>query len=254
MEQPGLQQPEPQQPVLNLKKKKQSTIFDHNFTRNAPKDLVQQQAAKADDESRAQQAKENAQRAAAAAAAKSGKRGPGRPHKARRTAGDDTTVARSRKQYQNWWSPALIEPILEAVRRHGGCYATAVQELKRRFPKVYSGLHANTVSRWYEPHSNQQQLTESAQRMRRLAGKWAKPAGSGRKSVLTGHDDVKQQILDTLTALRNSGLGVSPGAARALMIGVLEEKLPQMQVGTAFLCSYSWVRRFLERELRWVIR
>lgn len=217
-----------------------------------PKEEAEAHAAREYARSREQQEKDKAARAVAEAAAQATRKRKGRPRKigARRYSGGQRSGP---KQHINWWHPPLITPILEAVARNGS-FAAAVRELQQRYPTIYGQrLKANTVRSWFV-HPSYVELTASARRMRRLMGKWERPAGSGRKSILTGHDDVKNSILTALKPLRESGVGVTPGAARTVIMAVLQEKLPELQVGTKFLCSYSWVMSFVYRELRWVVR
>ncbi|KAL6750605.1 hypothetical protein V8C86DRAFT_3030828 [Haematococcus lacustris] len=83
------------------------------------------------------------------------KRGPGRPRKlssiglllARDPAASPSTPpppSRTGRSHANWWHPASIRPILQAVPACGG-YSPAVKHLKLTQPETYNNLRESTV-------------------------------------------------------------------------------------------------------------
>jgi hypothetical protein len=232
---------------------KQATLFDCGVKRNPTADEVGQQRARQD--AAFARDREAAKTAAAATAAQvaATKRPVGRPRKEKKTADIFKKSKKGRKQHMNWWAPFLIFPILAAVAKWKS-WQSAVSGLQKEHEVhgLYNALQAGTVATWFKPGSFTM-LTPSATKMLSDSGRFVKPVGSGRKSILHGHDDVEAKIVTTLKSLRASGVAVNLATARALILAILAEYLPDV-LASSFVASYSWVRRWLKAKLHWVTR
>ncbi|KAJ9509508.1 hypothetical protein QJQ45_001946 [Haematococcus lacustris] len=161
------------------------------------------------------------------------KRLPGRPRKlfnfgpspGRNPAASPVTppVARTGKAHENWWHPAMIQPILQAVPACGG-YSPAVKHLKLVQPDLYSKLDESTVRGWYQ------------------------------KGSLTHLKERAQASL-----FRGASHHRVPTAGRRATLGnflLLKQREPQLLAsnGGPLHLSAHFVRDFLEHQLNWVTR
>ncbi|KAL6744786.1 hypothetical protein V8C86DRAFT_3036362, partial [Haematococcus lacustris] len=132
------------------------------------------------------------------------KRGPGRPRKlsciglllARDPAASPSTPpppSRSGRSHENWWHPASIRPILQAVPACGG-YSPAVKHLKLIQPETYNKLRESTVRGWFLKGSLTQ-LTAEAQASQLRGFGHHHPPTAGRRATLIKYGGL--QVLDT---------------------------------------------------------
>ncbi|KAL6757273.1 hypothetical protein V8C86DRAFT_2435596 [Haematococcus lacustris] len=158
------------------------------------------------------------------------------------------------KAHENWWHPAMIQPILQAVPACGG-YSPAVKHLKLVQPDLYSKLDESTVRGWYQKGSLTH-LTEQAQAsLFRGAGHHRVPT-AGRRATLGNFLLLKVEIKERLEALREGGVALNHLTARSVMMAVIQQREPQLLAsnGGPLHLSAHFVRDFLEHQLNWVTR
>ncbi|KAL6745282.1 hypothetical protein V8C86DRAFT_42846 [Haematococcus lacustris] len=193
------------------------------------------------------------------------KRGPGRPRKlssiglllARDPAASPSTPpppSRTGRSHANWWHPASIRPILQAVPACGG-YSPAVKHLKLTQPETYNNLRESTVRGWFLKGSLTQLTAEAQASLLRGFGHHHPPT-AGRRATLSKYQDLQVEIKDRLLALRQGGVALNHTTARSVMLAVIQQREPHLlsSNGGALRLSAQFVRDFLENQLNWVTR
>ena len=183
---PGAAQPggAPQlvQQTLDLPKAKPKGLFAFGFSKGATSDQLASQTAKADEESRKQQAELRQARLQAAAMQPPPKK-PGRPRKQtlKPVAPIFKRRGKGRKPHHDWFDPRLMAPNLKAAAKWGPVsgWAGIVRQLKKEWPKgTYNELLPNTLRTWFVTADPPQytQLTAKARRCLTRGTAFFKPA------------------------------------------------------------------------------
>lgn len=100
----------------------------------------------------------------------------------------------------------LVQPnyfLCRAVRSTGG-YRSAVEHLKLHEPSLFTNLNESTVRGWFVQGSYTD-LNEKTRKSLRRGKAFFKPSSSGRKPTLENFPNIRQELVETLQALRDSG-------------------------------------------------
>ncbi|KAL6747524.1 hypothetical protein V8C86DRAFT_3033685 [Haematococcus lacustris] len=171
------------------------------------------------------------------------KRGPGRPRKlssiglllARDPAASPSTPpppSRSSRSHENWWHPASIRPILQAVPACGG-YSPAIKHLKLIQPETYNKLRESTVRGWFLKGSLTQLTAEAQASLLRGFGHHHPPT-AGRRATLIKYGGL--QLLQVFEDEQNADAVEDDAAVQAndleaaLLARPAHKPLPGMMV------------------------
>lgn len=83
-------------------------------------------------------------------------------------------------------------------------YRSAVEYLKLHDPVLFKGLNESTVRGWFVQGSYTD-LNEKTKIALKRGKAFYKPSTSGRKPTLDNFPNIRQELVDTLQALRDSG-------------------------------------------------
>lgn len=201
----------------------------------------------------------------------------GRDSRGRKREHEDTAAVRV-----NWTNKLLWTQIELAARECGPLMPPRdiVRALRNRNPVDFSGLTPQVVGRWIDRSGPgaPRWRDEVLARANRNGG--VRPGGQATNSgvlvcllrlrlnlrhlisvmIQSFFPELVQRIVDQLQGIRRTGVSVSVDAARGLMLANIKHSAAHifdtisLRDGTRFMCSDSFVRRFLYRHLRWVPR
>jgi hypothetical protein len=158
----------------------------------------------------------------------------------------------------NWKHPLVFSLIQEAQQelrmqplKIQWSSIAIVKQCQAKSNFLFRGLLPQVLGRWIDRSG--QRPTWSPAVLAEVARNGHTPGTkSTRLGILDGHVEVKQKILELLRGIRQSGSAITVATTRGCIMGYLAHYLPEMLV--KFKCSDAWVRRFVFRELKWVMR
>lgn len=154
-------------------------------------------------------------------------------------------------------------------------YRSAVEYLKLHDPVLFKGLNESTVRGWFVQGSYTD-LNEKTKIALKRGKAFYKPSTSGRKPTLDNFPNIRQELVDTLQALRDSGtlgppflgenncitLSASAGTAlnlvsvQPIMKAVLQQRHPEIlsDNGGPLKVSKWFCKSFVRKHLNWSFR
>jgi hypothetical protein len=184
----------------------------------------------------------------------------------------------------NWQHHLLWPPIAASAKKVGYQARAIVKDLQTTFVAdgLYNSLQPGTVSGWIHTMSMPRRWKESVLLRVEEGSCWKKGIkkshgsqeklvklthiylkGTGRTLLLDQEPQLVEDVSKSLRALRAAGLPVNASVARNTILGFIKQQYPHLlrQANHDALqgpwtpqLSIHTVRRFLHRELKWVVR
>ncbi|KAG8955750.1 hypothetical protein FRC04_007741 [Tulasnella sp. 424] len=168
-------------------------------------------------------------------------------------------TARSARRMR--WLNRLVFGHIDTVARQVGYPFSPkeiVRRLKHQFPDLFATLQPQRISDWRDPNFPDRLVwrpfvTDA------LAKGDVPQKNPSRKYILDDYPDVISAIRKNLKAMRKTGIPLDLNTIRGLMIALITLDAPEVferetAKGRLFLCSPSFVRRFIRQRLRWSFR
>lgn len=140
------------------------------------------------------------------------------------------------------------------MRSFGG-YRSAVEHLKFQDPILFGKLNESTVRGWFQPGSYRDISPRTLEALKR--GKsFYKPLTSGSKHILDSYPNITQELLDTLSGMRDTGTALNLISVQAIMRAVLKQRHPHIlyENGGKLKLSKWFCKRFVKKHLNWCVR
>jgi len=156
-------------------------------------------------------------------------------------------------------APLLWEQIDKHACRNmpGMSPSDIVRDLKKFDPILFAKLAPQTLGGWIDRSGDKPRWS---QRTLDRVERGHRPGGaSTHVGVLIKYPTATENIIKTLTDLRNCSIPLTLITIHGIMIGQLEFSAPLIfkqpsQDGTLFRCSEDFVKKFLKRSMGWTIR
>lgn len=188
-----------------------------------------------------------------------------RPKRQIKAAEERDTVGRKRKHEpkdavrRNWKNPQTWVMIEEAQRHVGSwrpCEIT--KHLSRVSPAIFGSLNQQVVGRWIDKTGPRPKWSKAV--LEEVAHGNTPGGSTNRHPILKDCPDVVESIVSVLERLRSAGQALSATSIRGIIVAHIQHKKPEVfarrirKDGTVFCASEPWVRRFVRKQLNWVMR
>jgi hypothetical protein len=158
----------------------------------------------------------------------------------------------------NWKNPLIFTLIKEAqreVKRFNHTEAWSPSAIVKRCQAksfiLFGKLSSQVLGRWIDRSGPSPTWSADVLAEVELNGNTPHTM-STRVNILDNHPELKQKIIGQLQATRLSGTAVTVGTVHAFVTAHLQHQAPDIL--HSFRCSDSWARRFVLKELQWVMR
>ncbi|KAJ7926601.1 hypothetical protein B0H13DRAFT_2265856 [Mycena leptocephala] len=133
--------------------------------------------------------------------------------------------------YTNWMTPLLWPQIEEAARHPSlwpGMSASAIQAvLIKNNPTIFAKISRTTINSWIDRRGEKPCWSENTL-ARAEKGNFQGHPNGGRRGALAQYPEIVESITEQLRTLRNAGAPVTLISARALFVGTLLERAPEI--------------------------